>query len=139
MKGVSLPVNAVIIIALAAVVLLVLSTFFLMGTGPSMSNIEAQRVFEEQCPKIKCEKFVTPGTPAFGGLYKNFFDACQRLYGISGTDSEKSKCFFYCNCGALTSECNTDCTICKNFPVDKERCFAELEKKHGLGCKNSCF
>ncbi|MBI5061810.1 MAG: hypothetical protein HZB67_05875, partial [Candidatus Aenigmarchaeota archaeon] len=55
MKGISLPINAVIIVALAAIVLLVVGSFFMTGTGPSMSKIQARQVFEDRCPKLKCE------------------------------------------------------------------------------------
>jgi len=48
-KGLSLPINTIVIIAIAVLVLVVVSSFFLQSSGEQMSQIDALKVFSSGC------------------------------------------------------------------------------------------
>ncbi len=127
-KGISLPINAVIIIALAAVVLLVAGSFFMAGTGPSMSKIQARQVFEDKCPKLKCEySMVNDFTEKNYPANEDFFKACKILYDVDITkSSERVKCLYYCECGLEVDTCGLNCKICGTDAA----CIALLKNKY---------
>lgn len=105
MKGISLPISAIVIFALALIVLLAVSTFFMTTGGKSMSKIEAQQIFEEQCPRYKCTYSENNFNPS-----KEFLEACKILYGIE--EKEKIKCLWFCNCGLEADICKVECIVC---------------------------
>jgi hypothetical protein len=138
MKGISMPINAVIIIALAAIVLLVIGSFFLSGTGPSMTKIKAREVFENGCPKYACSLDTTVETT----FDQKFIDACKTLYGIEPTVDEKRdnkvpvECLWYCSCGLEADKCALNCEIC-NLGANADKNCCTLMQMKSPECLNN--
>lgn len=101
-KGMSLPVNALIIIAIAVMALVALGAFFFSVSSGGISDTEAQRLFAVGCARYcKSELYAT-----FQNAYdasKNdqpFIAACTKL----GYAPPISKCFEACfNCNLIVT------------------------------------
>ncbi|MCD6216019.1 MAG: hypothetical protein J7J92_03020 [Candidatus Aenigmarchaeota archaeon] len=95
-KGISLPVNIVIILLVAIFVLLAVSAFFLSRSSPAMSSMEAQHEFYKGCNRLKennCDyTMLSYNDP--------FMRACKILYGFD----TKLECASICGCKELPSK-----------------------------------
>jgi len=108
MKGITLPVNMVVITAIVVLVLVVVVFFFTASSGKGITDVEARKIFFETCSQLDC------GTPQdvcmemFGQIpghdaafYDRFYKACNVLYG--GDAGKSHVCFAACgNCVKLT-------------------------------------
>ncbi len=116
MKGISLPVNAVIVIALAVLVLVVISVMFSSSTGTSTRTISHADAWNRGCSDAKVRgclltDFGVPegsaGLPVKSydpdgdGADDNVFTACQNFFADSRTATQdiRKECRNKC-CGA---------------------------------------
>ena len=86
MKGISLPMNAIIIVAIAALVLVAFGAFFITNTGGTMSDADAQRVFAGGCVQYCKPDLYQTFLSAYDAAQNdyNFIIACKKLgYGDS--------------------------------------------------------
>lgn len=104
MKGLSLSLNAVIIVAIAMLALTSLGWLLLSGSFGQMSEADAQRVFSTGCARY-CEPNLYQ---TFKNAYlaskndKDFVAACKRLK--YGDEQYVNRCFERC------ANCNLDVT-----------------------------
>ncbi len=99
----SLPVNALIVIAIAVVALVALGAFFFSASFDGISDAEAQRIFGLGCARYcKSDLYAT-----FQNAYDasrndpSFIAACTKL----GYGPPISKCFEACyNCNLIITE-----------------------------------
>jgi hypothetical protein len=94
MKGLELPVSAVVIIAVVLLVLVVVSAFFLSQSGSQFSTIEQQGEFSRLCTQMECS------LEQVGKIADDseFFRACKALYGET---MSKYDCLRACGCKSL--------------------------------------
>lgn len=78
MKGMELPVSTMIVVAVAVLVLVVLSSFFLSGSGKQFSQIDMRSRFNQECTKLKC---TFTEASALETRQPELFKACRELYG----------------------------------------------------------
>lgn len=93
MKGMELPISTVVILAVAVLVLIVVTAFFLSQSGSQFRTIDAQNKFNRLCGTIKCN------SQQLSAINKGseFYKACQELYG---SDISPARCLLACGCGA---------------------------------------
>jgi Tfp pilus assembly protein PilX len=84
MKGVALPITAIIIVALSALVLVVITGFFGTGVGKTQLEIQREQAFQNACQKLR-----TIYNCAESGL-----DKSGVFYSEPGDDPEISN--YYC-------------------------------------------
>ena len=106
-KGISLPVNTVIIIAVAALVLGIIAVFFTSYSSQGTAAISHAVAWSDGCSKAKLRgcltaDFGSPGLVLAGynpdgtGGDDNLLTACQNFFGKAFADSDcREKC-----CGA---------------------------------------
>ena len=98
-KGLSMPLNLIVVIAIAVLALASLTAVFFSGSAGQISDAEAQRIFASGCSRY-C-------IPDFYGTYRNayvasqndpdFIRACERLQ--YGAKEHLNRCFDRCgNC-----------------------------------------
>ena len=114
MKGIELPVNAIVIVAVAVLVLVVLAAFFSGMFGPNVSKVSAQSAWDTGCTMADrrgClqEDFGWDGTgcypdmaltvagydPDGDTLPNSILEACQVVYNTA----DCQECRNFC-CGA---------------------------------------
>ena len=102
MKGISLPVNAVVVIGLAVLVLVAVAAFFTTGSGGQLSELDARREFTVGCQNF-CES--APENYALAARlpteHKKFYAACQRLYNVG---DYPNRCLEQCGCDMNMTE-----------------------------------
>ena len=118
-----LPLKIIIIVAILALVLVLLSTYFLRSSTESISRSEAERIFNSDCityAQRDCTWEVTR-EPEF----ENYLKACRVLYGPY---REAYSCLYsLCN-GCFESSdlrCSGLCKICSGHDyasVERESC-----------------
>ena len=101
MRGISLPVNVIVIIAIGVIVLLAGIAFFMGGFMPAAGSISDTEAWSRGCGmwKLKgCRKadfdtITIPGYDPFGtGSWANLSVACSRTFGTDGRDFCWNKC-----------------------------------------------
>ena len=120
MKGISLPVNAIVIIAIAILVLTVVAAFFVGGVGPGMQTITLEQAFTKgcdslvrgnNCDKTKISSIIVTGYPATGDTIP-FNQVCaQKGYDIDS-------CARACGCSDIVMQdtCVINGGSCKPVP-----------------------
>ena len=109
MKGLSLPINLVVIIAIAVLVLLAAAAFFAGGFGPASGTVSDSAALNKACgiwQSRGCSDtiadFEIPGYyPAGGNTLGRLTEACDRVLG-SQEISSTSTCYTYCCSEKLT-------------------------------------
>ena len=104
-KGMSMPVNVIIVVAIAVMALVALGSFFFLASSGSISDTDAQRVFGLGCAQYcKSDLYQT-----FQGAYtasqrdKQFVAACTKL-GYGDKD-HVNRCLQACvNCNLIVTE-----------------------------------
>lgn len=104
-KGISLPINALIVIAIAVVALVTLGALFFSSSFSSISSTDTQRVFGLGCARYcKSDLYST-----FQGAYEaskndqQFVAACQKL-GY-GDQQHVNRCLQACvSCNLIVTE-----------------------------------
>ena len=105
-----LPIKLIVIIAVVAMVLVVLSTLFLQSSGQSLSKAEAERIFNTQCINYGqrgCQWSVT-----YEPSFADYLKACRVLHG---DQREAYSCLYsLCDrCFETTDlKCSGLCNIC---------------------------
>ena len=111
MKGISLPVNMIVILAIVILLLLVVGSFFMSGMAGSMSQADAIQAFSDGCRNY-CGECTTisnmdeyhrnvPGADITENQ-KKFIQACETLGYISPGQGVG-------NCFTLHCPCSTEC------------------------------
>jgi len=89
LKGLELPISTVVIVAIAVLVLVVISAFFLSQSGSQFSEIEARSKFNQLCPTLECTVDEAVKTQE-----DEFYKSCQVLY----PGSTRYQCMKQCGC-----------------------------------------
>ncbi|HLD38909.1 MAG TPA: hypothetical protein VJB05_01190 [archaeon] len=105
MKGISLPTNMIIIVAIAALVLVAFGAFFLTSTGGGISDADAQRIFAGGCLQY-CKP----------ELYSTF----QNGYLTSQNDPDFIKACVKLGYSDIWNRCLQNCPGC-NVNIDSNR------------------
>jgi len=92
-KGISLPINLIIVIVIAVFVLVYLSTFFLGLTGSQMSRAQAEEIYNIGCHQscgATVDSYLEGYNIAYATdeRYNQFRDACITLGYIQQTSNE---------------------------------------------------
>lgn len=93
MKGISLPVNAIVIIALAIIVLLAVATWFSAEMLKGSKQVEAEQTWTKACNLWKvsdCDLNEFDNDP--GGLGMTIKEACKNAKGSDSYNLCKSIC-----------------------------------------------
>ncbi len=113
-KGISLPVEMIVIIALAVIVLLAAGAFFIAGWLPGQVSTIDTQAWSNGCGMVKlrgCTSAsdmnlkITNYDPGKDGNDDSVFDACKRAVGGTST----SDCFNLC-CNPTSPGTNTPST-----------------------------
>ena len=137
-----LPIKIIVIVALLALVLVVLSSFFLKSSGESLSKAEAERIFNTDCLTYSqrgCDWQVTH-EPEFA----NYLRACRVLYGAyreaySCLNSLCTRCF-----ESTDLKCSGLCKVCNGHDyasVDREACCLKYDTEcigSNVDCSGAC-
>jgi len=104
MKGISLSLNAVVIIGIAVLVIAAMGLFFLSGSGSTISDAEAKRIFYSGCTQYCKADLYETFQGAYTAAYTNpqFIAACVKL-GF-GSQEFPNRCLENC------PNCNLDVT-----------------------------
>ena len=109
MKGLELPVNMIVIILIAVIVLLAITAFFLMQSGSGMNTIEATRIWTVGC-NAYCQgsaldaAYNACGSDLIGGgtdFSRDFTNACKTLGYITASNQ----------CVSCLRQCPNNCNI----------------------------
>lgn len=119
MKGLALPINAIIIIALAALVLVVMTGFFGGSVSSTQNEIQLDKAFNLACAKlVNVENCVVTGLSRAGVFYDRPGDDLEddNYYCLDGCDADlrigdaELKGTSLCSLKGLTeSQCLTQC------------------------------
>jgi len=108
MKGISLPINMIVIIAISVIVLLAIAAFFMGGFLRGSVTISDQQALSDGCGIWKNRGCVPDENFNITGYDWNLdnqtddlFDACLRILG-DGSTAYGSKCHDYCCKGYYT-------------------------------------
>ncbi len=110
MKGISLPINAIVIVAIAVLVLVVVAAFFSGSLIPASLEMKRQTVLNNACntwrTAYNCDSnvmideelvaYTDPSNPAKESY--TVYELCE-LMGITSEEA----CRLNCNCPAITS------------------------------------
>lgn len=109
MKGISLPINAIVVVAVAVLVLVVIAAFFAASAGSGMTTITHQQAWDKGCSQIRAKGCLTADFAAAtayeidnydidgdGEPWNTILDACHNVYG---TNTDSDQCRTLC-CGA---------------------------------------
>lgn len=98
-KGIELPVNVLVIVAVAVIVLLGIIALFMGGFGSSAATLEQRTAFNEHCAQIitDCDATSYPDQT-------EFVSACVAIYGSGDFNTCKVRC------GCPSTGATTDCT-----------------------------
>jgi Tfp pilus assembly protein PilE len=107
-KGLELPVNMIVIIVIAALVLVVLVSYFLSMSGTSMSDAQANAAFRSGCLKY-CKTDVERNYISAYSLSQSdteFMSACEKLgYGNKEFPNRcLEKCGSFCDMEATPTD-----------------------------------
>jgi len=115
MKGLELPVSAIILIGISLLVLVSISMFFISGSAGTMSTTEAQRIFYEKCQIVKCA-LTEPDN--IENAKQELQEACSVLYGDK--DVNLIRCMEGCGCTTKVTKEGVD-ELIKEFAEDVKR------------------
>lgn len=111
-KGIDLPVNSIIIIALSLIVLVGVAAFFLSSMNPSKNDIDANSYFYQTCPTLRCTNSRANFDIArtLSSDNPDFIKSCRRLFpetnGIATDCMQKCGCDFTVTQGAVQNNIN---------------------------------
>jgi uncharacterized protein (UPF0333 family) len=102
-KGLELPLNMIVLIIIAVLVLLVVAAFFTGQFISGASTIELQKAFSNACPTLKnvynCQNTgFTVGEIKGLGPNPTFLELCNELYKSISADIRLTKCKQDCGC-----------------------------------------
>ena len=97
MKGISLPVEMIVIVAIVVMVMVVLAGFFISGSGKQVNAISDDAAFGKGCvdlgTRFNCA-VKTSKQDALAGVkisdYGNLLNACEKKFSASETSFYKS-------------------------------------------------
>ncbi|MCX6819097.1 MAG: hypothetical protein NT129_03820 [Candidatus Aenigmarchaeota archaeon] len=106
MKGIDLPINAIVIVAIAVLVLVVIAAFFVGVVGPGTGSMNSQNAWNTGCAQARARgclqaDFGVEGEPLpiagydpeGDGTANNIMDACEAVYGYTeGIDCRNACC-----------------------------------------------
>ena len=133
MKGLGLPIKAIVILILAILLLFIITSFILSESLEQMSKAEAIETFTQSCNNYKqlgCEWELTK-QPEF----QTFLQACRIVYGDYHT--EYSCLYKFCCMETTDIECSAKCNICignKKVGLDIQNCCLDYNSK----CTEDC-
>ncbi len=104
MKGMSLPINLVVIIAICVLVLLAVAAFFAGGFGSGAASIGDSSALQKGCGMWKsqgcklnsCDIGIVGYDYDADGVPNMLSDACQRVLGSGLCAETTDQCFIYC-------------------------------------------
>lgn len=111
MKGLSLPIEVIVVVIIALIVLIAIVAFFTQGINTSGQSMSTQEKWQRACSALKmrgsCErggltdvtKIIIDGTPMFTPEVAND-DLCETIAGVT----EAVECCILC-CGSSSSGC----------------------------------
>jgi hypothetical protein len=112
MKGISLPINVIIVVAVAALVFAVIGFFFLTSTGGQISRTDAQAIFNDGCLTLCNDPCESSGILSRFGkgkrteLHTKFIKACVALgYAPNETMDMYDADACLAACGSCTVDC----------------------------------
>ncbi len=117
MKGIELPVNSVIVIALAIMVLLMIAAFLMGGLGP-MGSTDVESAWSSGCKVLtstyNCDstkvKTIDSGVDVTGdGVSDTLFQVCQKKYGETSTGEDITENFCRNKCCTTIISTELDC------------------------------
>lgn|SRR3989338_7053718 len=137
-----LPLKIIIVVAIAVLAVVVLSSLFLQSSGSSLTKTEAERIFNTQCltySQRACSWEVTH-EPEF----VNYMSACRILHG---SYREAYSCL-YSLCGLCFESsdirCGGLCNICSGHDasgVERETCCSRYKGEcsgSSVDCSTAC-
>ena len=108
-KGISLPINLVVILAIAVLVLVVVAAFFILSTSSGFGSIATEQAYATGCQRLlqaeKCDKAASEviidgynptNDPANREIGDTLLTACRRKFS-DGTFSD-GRCKQTCGC-----------------------------------------
>ncbi|MFA4819471.1 MAG: hypothetical protein WC613_00765 [Candidatus Aenigmatarchaeota archaeon] len=112
MKGISLPMNMIIVVTIAALVLVAFGAFFITTTGGGVSDAEAQRIFAGGCVQYCKPGLYETFTAAYTASQNdpNFIKACTKLGYGDGQNA--NRCLEKCpGCNVIVDQNDRDANI----------------------------
>ena len=98
MIGISLPINVIVVIGLAVLVLAAVATFFVSTSGQQMSKVDAERIFQTKCTAYCDRTDISANYKLAAGLTEKdeFIQACI----AKGIDWQgiPARCLDACSC-----------------------------------------
>lgn len=137
-----LPIKAIVVVAVLALVLVTLSSFLLQSSGGSISDADARRVFDTKClayGKLNCDWTIT-----YEADFTDYMKACRRLYGQW---REAFSCLYtLCDRCFQTADlkCSGLCNICNGHDyasVDRGTCCLRYQTEcsgSAVDCSKAC-
>ncbi len=119
MKGIELPVNSVIVIALAIMVLLMIAAFLMGGLGP-MSSTDVETAWSNgckvltsthQCDSSKVSTIDSGVDVTKDGLSDTLFQVCQKKYGETSEGAGITENFCRNKCCSTIVSTELDCAV----------------------------
>lgn len=97
-KGMSLPINVIVILAVAVIVLLLIVSFFASGTGQQTSQISYQTALTKACNQYKTvhdctEEGIEEVEVEVGSKNMTLGDLTQELYGTKNPNDVADICY----------------------------------------------
>lgn len=105
MKGITLPLTSIVIIAIAVLALVVVVGFFLTTGGGAAASIQQEKVFRETCIEI-CQ-MPDRADVNLAARYPNWQSACEALYAVP--KGAYIQCLDRCGCVTTPSPCEYLC------------------------------
>lgn len=129
--------RAVVVVAVVALVLIVLSSFFVLQTGPQVTKAEANRIFASWCQNYAERECPWSVTREEG--FDEYLEACRVLHG---KEREATSCLYsFCaGCKEISLKdlhCDGLCNVCKANAaagVGTEVCLAQYDSQ----CEGTC-
>lgn len=117
MKGISLPINIVVIVAIVALVFAVIGYFFFSSTGTQLSRVELEKTFSEGCSSL-CRDPCTSSylISKYGethgdrtAFHTKFAEACYSLGYVANVHMEREQANTCLTaCGSCTVQCSPE-------------------------------
>ena len=105
-KGMELPINMIVIIALAVLILVIITAFTTSQVGQGVGNIDVERAFAAACTKLRAQSCVDTALTTITENVQGFptaqslIDLCTRKGFVDaiGTTSATAACKAACGC-----------------------------------------
>lgn len=93
-RGIALPVNMVVVLAVVLMVLVSLSFFFGSSSSQFGAESDARRYFSSTCPQLRCGYETSA---VLKDEYAKFYDACRFIMGPEAEEKPYA-CLQQCGC-----------------------------------------